>query len=72
MHLFALGVIRELLGAGSVFWVSLFGAAFEPWSVMRLPPAGFVTLGVLTAAPGDADCRRSGALATRLPGAASP
>jgi Na+-translocating ferredoxin:NAD+ oxidoreductase subunit E len=43
--LFALGAVRELLGAGSLFGVSLFGAHFQPWVVMVLPPGGFFVLG---------------------------
>jgi len=49
LALFLVGAIRELLGAGSLFGVDLFGASFEPWSVMLLPPGGFLTLGVLLA-----------------------
>jgi electron transport complex protein RnfE len=43
--LLALGVVREILGAGSLFGVSLFGASFQPWVVMVLPPGGFFVLG---------------------------
>ena len=43
--LFALGSVREILGAGSLFGVSLFGADFQPWVVMVLPPGGFFVLG---------------------------
>jgi electron transport complex protein RnfE len=42
-----LGALREILGSGSLFGVSLFGDAFEPWVIMILPPGGFLTLGVL-------------------------
>ncbi len=42
-----LGGIREVLGSGSLFGISLFGESFEPWVVMILPPGGFFTLGVL-------------------------
>jgi electron transport complex protein RnfE len=41
------GAIREVLGSGSLFGLSLFGATFEPWTIMILPPGGFLTLGVL-------------------------
>ncbi len=47
--LFMLGGIREILGNGSLFGVSLFGESFEPWVVMILPPGGFLTLGLLLA-----------------------
>jgi len=45
--LFMLGSIREILGSGSMFGISLFGPSFEPWVIMILPPGGFLTLGVL-------------------------
>jgi electron transport complex protein RnfE len=47
--LFLLGAIREVLGSGSLFGVSLFGPNFEPWVIMILPPGGFLTLGLLLA-----------------------
>ncbi len=43
--LLALGVVREILGAGSLFGVTLFGAGFQPWVIMVLPPGGFFVLG---------------------------
>lgn len=43
--LFALGGVREILGAGKLFGVSLFGPEFQPWVVMVLPPGGFFVLG---------------------------
>lgn len=43
--LLALGGVREILGSGSLFNVTLFPANFEPWIVMILPGGGFFTLG---------------------------
>jgi len=43
--LLALGTVREILGAGALFGVPLFGAGFQPWVVMVLPPGGFFVLG---------------------------
>jgi len=43
--LFALGGTREILGAGKLFGMSLFGDQFQPWVVMVLPPGGFFVLG---------------------------
>ncbi len=43
--LLALGSVREILGAGKLFDISLFGANFQPWVVMVLPPGGFFVLG---------------------------
>jgi len=42
--LLCLGSVREILGSGSLFGVSLFGAGFQPWSIMLLPGGGFFTL----------------------------
>ncbi len=43
--LLALGATREILGAGKLFGISLFGEHFQPWVVMVLPPGGFFVLG---------------------------
>jgi electron transport complex protein RnfE len=43
--LFALGSVREIFGAGSLFGIALFGPGFQPWIVMLLPPGGFFVLG---------------------------
>jgi len=43
--LFCLGGVREILGSGSLFGVSLFHEGFQPWVVMILPSGGFFTLG---------------------------
>jgi electron transport complex protein RnfE len=45
--LLALGSVREVLGEGKLFGVTLFGDNFEPWVIMILPPGGFLTLGLL-------------------------
>ncbi len=45
--LLVIGIIREILGNGSLFNISLFGPKFEPWVIMILPPGGFITLGFL-------------------------
>lgn len=45
--LFSLGAVREILGEGKLFGIDLFGADFEPWVIMILPPGGFLTLGLL-------------------------
>lgn len=45
--LLCIGVVREILGNGSLFNLPLFGEGFEPWIVMILPPGGFFTLGFL-------------------------
>lgn len=42
--LFCLGSVREILGAGTLFGVSLFGPNFQPWVLFLLPSGGFFTL----------------------------
>ena len=44
-----LGSIRELLGNGSIFGFSLFGASFQPALIMILPPGAFLALGMILA-----------------------
>jgi electron transport complex protein RnfE len=45
LALLCLGSVRELLGSGSLLGFNVFGAQFEPWVVMVLPPGGFFVLG---------------------------
>jgi Na+-translocating ferredoxin:NAD+ oxidoreductase subunit E len=47
LALFLLGAVREILGSGSLFGISVFGPEFEPWIIMILPPGGFFALGFL-------------------------
>lgn len=42
-----IGSIRELLGAGSLFGIALFGESFQPMTIMILPPGAFLTLGLI-------------------------
>lgn len=44
LALLCLGGVREILGAGSLFNVRLFGESYQEWVVMMLPPGGFFTL----------------------------
>lgn len=44
-----LGAVREILGGGSLFGMSLFGASFQPALLFILPPGAFLTLGFLMA-----------------------
>ena len=41
----SLGVVREILGTGTLAGIPLFGASFEPWSIMVLPGGAFFVLG---------------------------
>ncbi|MDP6908771.1 MAG: electron transport complex subunit E [Flavobacteriales bacterium] len=45
--LLCIGIIREILGSGTLFTLPIFGEGFEPWIVMILPPGGFFSLGFL-------------------------
>jgi len=49
LALTVLGIVRELLGNGSIFGWSLFGASFQPILIFVLPPGAFLTLGFLFA-----------------------
>ena len=42
-----IGAVREILGAGTFFGYSLFGASFSPITIMILPPGAFITLGLI-------------------------
>ncbi len=44
-----LGSVREILGAGSIFGVKLFGESFEPFTIMVEAPGAFICLGVILA-----------------------
>ncbi len=47
--LVAMGLIREILGFGSIFSVKILGSWFTPWIVMILPPGAFLVMGTLIA-----------------------
>jgi electron transport complex protein RnfE len=42
--LFFIGVLREILGAGTLFGVALFPDSFQTWTVMVLPSGGFFAM----------------------------
>jgi Na+-translocating ferredoxin:NAD+ oxidoreductase subunit E len=44
--LVVLGLVRELVGSGSVFGWQLLGGWYEPWLIMILPPGAFLSLGL--------------------------
>ena len=64
LGLFALGGVREILGAGKLFGIALFGADFQPWVVMLLPPGGFFVLGAWLLLFAALERRRPARLAT--------
>ena len=42
-----IGIVRELIGNGSVFGINLLGATYEPMLLFVLAPGGFITFGLL-------------------------
>ena len=44
LALVMVGGVREILGFGSLFGITLFGDQFQPWAVFILPPGGFFVL----------------------------
>ena len=44
LALFMVGSVREILGFGTFFGVSLFGSSFQTWAIFILPPGGFIVL----------------------------
>jgi electron transport complex protein RnfE len=42
--LFFIGVVREILGAGTLFGVALFPDGFQTWTIMVLPSGGFLAM----------------------------
>jgi len=44
LSLLFIGVVREILGAGTLFGVALFGDGFQTWTIMVLPSGGFLVM----------------------------
>jgi electron transport complex protein RnfE len=44
--LFLIGVVREVLGSGTLFGVDLFADGFQTWTVMVLPSGGFFAMAI--------------------------
>ena len=42
--LLVIGVVREALGSGSIFGVSIFPETFQTWTIMVLPSGGFLIM----------------------------
>ena len=49
LALLLLGAIRELIGSGTLFGVSIFGAHYTPIGILTSPPGAFIVLGCLIA-----------------------
>ncbi len=42
-----IGIIRELIGSGTVFGLTVLGSWYEPMILVILPPGAFIVLGLL-------------------------
>jgi len=42
-----MGTIRELIGAGTIFGVTILGASYDPMKLVTVPAGGFLTYGLL-------------------------
>lgn len=42
-----ISMIRELMGAGSLFGYQVMGDGFTPWIIAILPPGAFIVMGIL-------------------------
>lgn len=49
LALLVLGSLREILGAGSIFGMNLFGLSYQPALIFIMPPGAFILLGILIA-----------------------
>lgn len=47
LSLAVLGTVREMLGAGTIFGKTVFGASFEPFALFANAPGAFLGLGLL-------------------------
>lgn len=44
LALFFIGVVREILGSGTIFGVALFPDSYQTWTIMVLPSGGFLVM----------------------------
>jgi len=65
LALLLMGVVRESLGSGTLLGVRVLPAAFQPWTVMKMPPGGFITLAFLLLAVNAVKARRARKKASR-------
>lgn len=42
-----ISAVRELLGAGTIWGITIYGAHIQPASIMIMAPGGFIVLGIL-------------------------
>ena len=46
----AIGIVRELIGAGTIFGVQVMPSVYQPITIFILAPGAFLVLSLLTAA----------------------
>ena len=44
-----ISIVRELLGAGTIWGVEIIGGPIEPMAILGMPPGGFIVLGIIIA-----------------------
>jgi electron transport complex protein RnfE len=58
LALFVLGAVREIFGSGTLLGYSIFGAGYQPFLLMILPPGAFIAMGLLLAGMNLFDTRK--------------
>lgn len=56
-----LGIVRELIGAGSVFGTQVMWSSYEPFGIMTQAPGAFLGLGILLAIFGSITTKKNNA-----------
>jgi len=49
ISLFVLGAIREIIGNGTIFGLSIMWSSFKPFAIMLKPPGAFLCFGLILA-----------------------
>lgn len=49
LALMIIASVREILGQGQLFGISLFGESFQPAAIMLMAPGGFLVFGIIMA-----------------------
>lgn len=47
LAMLSIGIIRELLGMGSIFGIQIMGSSYNPALIMILPPGAFILIGYM-------------------------
>ena len=50
LALFLLGAVREIIGSGAIFGISILGSGYTDVLVMILPPGAFLAMGIMLGA----------------------